>query len=126
LRLVQIVLAVVALVFGVVTIVAGGRVLVGADPGYVVFMPLLIYNTCMGVAYVGAGVIAWRNPKQGGYAAGGIFVVNLLVLGVIGALYATGGAVALESIRAMTLRTVVWLVLFLGLVWVNYRSTRAG
>lgn len=126
LRLVQLVLALVAILFGVVTIIAGARVLVGADPGYVVYMPLLIFNTCMGLAYVGAGVVAWRKLRQGGYAAGGIFVLNLLVLGTMGALYALGSAVAIESIRAMTLRTVVWLVLFLGLVWVNRRIARTG
>lgn len=42
------VLALIALVFGLVTLVAGGRVLAGADPGYVVFRPLLLYNVAMG------------------------------------------------------------------------------
>lgn len=112
----------VAAVFGLVTIIAGTRVLLGSDPGYIVTWPLLIYNTAMGIAYVAAGIIAWRNLERGKYAAAAIFVLNLLVLGAVGYLYAAGSSVAIESLRAMTLRTVVWLVLLLGLVWVGRRS----
>ncbi len=35
-------LVLVALVFGLATLVAGTRVLAGSDPGYVVFEPLLV------------------------------------------------------------------------------------
>ncbi len=48
-----------------------------------------------------------------------------LVLGAVVYLYAVGTAVAVESVRAMILRTVVWLVLFLGLAWVSRRNERA-
>ena len=49
---------------------------------------------------------------------------NLCVLGAIGYLYSTGGAVAVDSLRAMTLRTGVWLVLFLALAWLRTRCSR--
>lgn len=94
----------------------------GADPGYVVLRPLLIYNTAMGAAYVAAGVLAWRSVDRGKYAAAAIFVLNLCVLGTIGYLYATGGGVAIDSVRAMILRTAVWLVLFIGLAWMGRRT----
>ena len=122
LRVIQGIFALVAVLFGLATIIAGGRVLAGADPGYVVFRPLLIYNAAMGIAYVAAGVIAWRSLDRGKYAAATIFVLNFLVLGAICYLYATGSAVAIDSLRAMTLRTVVWLVLFLGLAWLSHRN----
>ncbi len=121
-RIIQGVLALVAVLFGFATIIAGARVLTGADPGYVVLRPLLIYNTAMGVAYVAAGVLAWRSTDQGSHAAAAIFVLNLCVLGAIGYLYATGDAVAIDSLRAMILRTAVWLVLFLGLAWMSRRA----
>lgn len=122
-RIIQGGLALVAALFGLATIIAGARVLAGSDPGYIVFRPLLLYNTAMGFAYVAAGVIAWRNLDRGKYAAAAIFVLNLLVLGTIGYLYATASAVAVESLRAMILRTVVWLVLFLGLAWMSHRNS---
>jgi hypothetical protein len=119
-RLIQGVLALVAVLFGFATMVVGVRVLAGSDPGYIVYRPLLIYNTAMGMAYVAAGVITWRSCDRGRYAAAAIFVLNFFVLGAIGYLYATGDDVAIESIRAMILRTFVWLVLFLGLVWMSH------
>lgn len=121
-RIIQGAFALLAALFGLATIVAGVRVLAGSDPGYIVFRPLLIYNTAMGLAYVVAGVIVWRSFDQGKYAAAAIFILNFLVLGAIGYLYATGGAVAIDSLRAMILRTVVWLVLFLGLAWMSHRN----
>ena len=122
-RLLQNILALVGVLFGLVTLFAGTRVLLGADPGYIVFRPLLIYNTAMGFAYIAAGVMVWRSLVRGRQAAAAIFVLNLLVLAAIGTLYATGGAVAIESVHAMTLRSVVWLVLFVGLAWLARRST---
>ena len=116
-RIVQILAAAVAVLFGLATLFAGGRVLLGSDPGYEVFRPLLLYNTAMGVAYLAAGVTVWRSVKAGRYAAGAIFLLNLLVLVGIVVVFRSGGAVAVDSLRAMTLRTVVWLVLFLTVSW---------
>ncbi len=109
------VLAGIAMLFGLVTIFAGTRVLRGADPGYIVFRPLLLYNTVMGFVYAGVGVTIWRRLDPGRKGAATIFLLNLLVLGAIVMVYLSGGAVAVESLRAMTLRTGVWLLLFLGL-----------
>lgn len=116
-RIVRILTAAVAILFGIATLFAGGRVLLGSDPGYVVFRPLLIYNTAMGAAYLAAGVAIWRSANAGRYAAGAVFLLNLLVLVAILVVYRGGGAVAVDSLRAMTLRTVVWLVLFVAVSW---------
>jgi len=125
-RWLQRALALAGILFGIVTIFAGSRVLTGRDPGYVVFRPLLIFNTVMGVAYVVGGIVAWRNSKAGAYVAATIFCLNAAVLGVIGYVYTMGDAVAVESLRAMTLRTFVWLVLFLGLAWASREETRSA
>ncbi len=113
-RAVQIGSAAVAILFGFATLFAGGRVLGGSDPGYIVFRPLLIYNTTMGLAYIGAGVTIWRNARRGRLAAGSIFLLNLLVLVAIFAIHQGGGAVAVDSLRAMSLRTGVWLGLLVA------------
>jgi len=116
-RRLRAVLALVAAVFGIATLVAGARVLAGADPGYVVFRPLLLYNTAMGAAYLAAAAIAWRSARHGPRAAAAIFALNAAVLAAIAWLRANGDDVARESVGAMTFRTVVWLVILLGLVW---------
>jgi hypothetical protein len=105
--------AVVAVVFGFATLAAGSRVLLGADPGYVVYRPLLMYNTAMGLAYLAAGIAIWRVPRAGVAAAGAVFFLNLFVLAGIAVLFVRGAPVAVDSLRAMTFRTVVWLVLYI-------------
>jgi hypothetical protein len=115
--------AIAAVLFGVVTMIVGVRVLLGSNPGYIVYLPLLRFNTAMGLAYVAVGVIAWRNLKFGVYGAAGICVLNLFALGSIIYLYTPNGSIARESLQAMTFRTVVWLVLFLVLAWAIRGST---
>jgi hypothetical protein len=115
----------VAIAFGIVTVIAGGRVLSGTDPGYLVFRPLLVFNTAMGVAYIVAGAVTWRDLGKGRAAAAAIFAVNLVVLVGVVVLYRTGGPVAMDSVMAMTLRTAVWAALFGGLTWLM-RAERPG
>ncbi len=116
------VLTFVAVLFGLVTIVAGTRVLLGSDPGYIVFRPLLIYNIVMGIVYIAAGIIAWRNFKLGMYIAAAIFVLNLVVLITIYILYIEGIPIAVDSLRAMSFRTIIWLALFAGFGWLYRRD----
>ena len=113
------VVAVAAVLFGVVTAIAGARALFGEGPGYVVYLPLLRFNTIMGIAYVAVGVIAWRNLKLAVYGAAAICVLNLFALGLINYFYTPNGPIAGESLQAMTFRTIVWLVLFLALAWAS-------
>ena len=121
-RIIQRVLSIVAVLFGLITLIAGIGVLAGSDPGYIVFKPLLIYNTVMGLAYVVTGIIAWRNFYRGKYAAAAIFILNFIVLGAIGYLYLSGNGVAINSVHAMILRTVIWFFLFIGFVWLRPRN----
>ncbi|PCI66823.1 MAG: hypothetical protein COB26_10815 [Piscirickettsiaceae bacterium] len=125
-KIAQSVLSLVATLFGLATIFAGTSVLLGSDPGYIVFRPLLIYNTAMGIVYVAAGIIIWRNFKQGMYVAAVIFFLNLVVLAAIYFLYTEGNLIAVDSLRAMSLRTVVWLALFAGLVRLSSRNKLSG
>jgi hypothetical protein len=125
-QLIHRVVSLAAVLFGIITIIVGSRVLSGSDPGYNVFLPLILYNIAMGVAYIAAGITMWRNSTQGKYAAVAIFTLNFIVLGTVSYLYAVGASVAVESVAAMTFRTVVWLVLFLGIAWVCRRKTLFG
>lgn len=105
----------VAIAFGLLTIFAGGRVLfLGVDPGYLVFRPLLMFNTVMGVVYAVVGVAIWRDRPWAVRGAGTILALNITVLVSIVALYATVGGVATDSLRAMTLRCAVWVALLVG------------
>jgi hypothetical protein len=115
--------AVAAVIFGVATVAAGMRVLAGADPGYTVFRPLLLFNTAMGFAYIIVGVLAWQRSGLGARGAGLIALLNLTVLGGIALLYAADRPVAIASLQAMAFRTIVWVVLFLVLLWASRQAS---
>ena len=123
-KIIQNTLALIAVLFGLVTIFVGSSVLMGSDPGYLVYLPLLIYNTAMGIMYVFAGSIIFRNITKGMYMAVGIFSLNLAVLITIYFLHTKSSSVADESLNAMVLRTVVWLVLFAILGSLSVRNKR--
>ena len=112
-RRLQILTAIVAIVFGLFTVFAGSRVLLEiSDPGYALFLPLLIFNTVMGFIYITAGILIWRNIHKGVVESKMIFLLNLAVFCIILLLFFTGEKVAVESVMAMGFRTVVWGIIF--------------
>ncbi len=117
------ILSLVGIIFGVVTIISGGLVLFGRNPGYVVFLPLVIYNTAMGIVYIVAGVVTLRNTVLGKNLAGTIFFLNLMAIIIIVFLYLGGSAIAIQSFAAMSFRSVVWLVIYLGLKRVIHKRS---
>lgn len=114
--------ALLAAAFGIATLAAGTRVLAGADPGYVVYRPLLWFNTLMGLAYLVAAALAWRDVRRGMQAALAIFVLNLAMLVWITSAPARGDLVAATSVGAMSLRTGFWAFEALALAWLCRRS----
>ena len=84
-----------------------------------------MFNTLMGALYIGVGVLVWRRTRPAHLATAGIVVANLLVLAYVMILYRSGGAIAIDSVRAMVLRSGVWLVLLLMVLWSRSRSPQA-
>jgi divalent metal cation (Fe/Co/Zn/Cd) transporter len=112
--------AAIATVFGLITIGVGGATLLGfSDPGYVIFLPLLIFNTAMGFAYTATGYLIWRKLQKGIKAAKFIFLINLLVLILIAIAYWLEVSVAIDSLKAMSFRTVIWLIIYAGLAGIH-------
>jgi hypothetical protein len=64
--------AVLAVLFGTATMLAGSRVPAGTDPGYIVLRPPLDYKTVMGVVYIAAGIRNWRDLRRRRIWAGSI------------------------------------------------------
>lgn len=118
--------ALVAAVFGLATVVAGARVLLGGDAGYAVVRPVLLFNTAMGVVYLIAAWVILRDLAGGRRLAVLIAVLNAAVLAAVLVVRATGGVVANETLMAMTLRTVVWAAIAVTLGWRLSRGREAG
>lgn len=113
--------AIIATAFGMITIWVGGTTLFGFfDPGYIIFVPLLIYNTMMGFFYTATGILIWQQHPKALQASKFIFVLNILVLIIITLLYWTNFEVAFDSLKAMLLRTLVWGVIYFSLSKMEY------
>ena len=104
--------AIVALVFGALTIFSGGRVLFGPEEAsvaagnYVTFV--LWFNFLAGFAYVAAGAGLWLWRRWAAWLALGIAAATALVFAAFGVHVAMGGAFELRTVAAMALRTLLW------------------
>ena len=110
-----IVAALVAIVFGVLTIISGGRALFGdaaARAGVGNAVPFVLwFNFVAGFLYIlaGAGLYLWRQ-----WVAQLAAIIALATLGILVAFgwhVATDGAYEMRTVGAMLLRSGVWIVI---------------
>lgn len=105
--------ALVAIVFGVATIRAGGSVLFGDGTqttgnviGFVIW-----FNFLAGFAYVVAGAGLWMRRRWSAQLALAIAAATVLVFAAFGIHVAAGGAFEARTAWAMTLRCAVWILI---------------
>lgn len=114
LRAVQ-VLAVVAFIFGVATIVSGGQVLFGPEEKRIAagaYVPFVLwFNFLAGFAYLAAAVGLFVRVKWGAYLAMGIAAATVVMFAAFGFHIIMGGDFEARTVGAMTLRTGVWLII---------------
>lgn len=111
--------ALAALVFGLLTLVSGGRALFGgeqarASMGAVVDF-VLWFNFLAGVAYLAAALALWRNCRWALPLAATLAGGTALVALGLGWHIAQGGAYEYRTLGAMTLRLGFWLAVVLVL-----------
>lgn len=109
--------AIVAVVFGILTVISGGRALfggaearaaVGDAVGFVLW-----FNFLAGFAYIVAGIALFVRHRTAVRLSFAILVATILVLLAFGVHVLLGGAYEMRTVGAMILRTVVWLVIFM-------------
>jgi hypothetical protein len=112
--------AALALIIGAMALFAGGKVLLGIMPGYYVINWLPLYNYTAGILTVAlTAILLWTNHRFGRAAALTTFLVHAAVMLILQAGYRD--VVAADSIRAMTVRLIVWAII-LGLLFVPLRK----
>jgi len=112
--------AVVAIVFGALTVVSGGIALFGgADMGAVVPV-VLWFNFLAGFAYIAAGLALWFKDRRAWWLSALILAATLVVLAYFVFHVAQGGAYEPRTVGALLLRSGVWA----AIATVAYRAGR--
>lgn len=102
--------SVLAFIIGAMAIFAGGQVLLGNDPGYYVINWLPLYNYSVGIlTFFLTAIFIWNNSRFAMPAAIGTFSLHALIMLILQTAYS--GIVAPDSIRAMTVRLIVWAII---------------
>ncbi len=104
--------SILAFIIGAMAIFAGAQVLLGNDPGYYVINWLPIYNYTIGILTIFiTAVLIFVNSRFAPIAAIGTFSLHALVMLILQVAYR--GLVAPDSIRAMTIRLIVWAIILI-------------
>jgi len=107
--------AIVAIVFGVLTIASGGRTLFGGEAARaavgeaVAFV--LWFNFLAGFVYVLAGVGLWLWKRWAALVSAAIAAATLVVFAALGWHAAAGGAFEMRTVAAMILRSGIWIAI---------------
>ncbi len=120
--------AAIAIVFGLLSLVSGGRALFGgADPGDAVPF-VLWFNFLTGALYVLAGAAIYSGRPWGTWLAWLLAAALVIVFAAFGLHILAGGAFEMRTVGAMTLRTAFWIALaaVLGRPGAAERPARGG
>ena len=99
---------------GLLTVMEGGSVLLGATiKAYTVLPWLVWYNVALGFASIIVGIGLWRERAESVRPATTILALHGLVLMVLVILFAFREPVSIVSILAMLFRTGLWTAIIL-------------
>ncbi|PQO23063.1 hypothetical protein C2I36_09800 [Rhodobacteraceae bacterium WD3A24] len=106
--------AAVAMIFGAVTVLAGGLALFGTpDMGDVVPF-VLWFNFLAGFAYVLAGLGLWQARPWGVWLSIAILAATVVVFAALAFHALTGGAYEMRTVGALILRIGLWAAISLA------------
>lgn len=115
-----------ALIFGILTIVSGGRVLFGGPGAQAAAgnaVPFVLwFNFLSGFAYVAAAVGILLLKPWARYLAIALAITIVAVFALFGWHVLSGGAFEMRTVGAMTLRSAVWI----GIALYLQQRTRAA
>ncbi|MEW6285647.1 MAG: hypothetical protein AB1509_05430 [Chloroflexota bacterium] len=116
--------SILAFIIGGMAIFAGGKVLLGNDPGYYVINWLPVYNYTVGILTVFiTAILIWINSRLAKTVAIGTFSLHAFVMLILQTAYQN--VVAPDSIRAMTVRLIVWAII-LTLMFFQQRKNKTA
>ena len=112
-RAVAVLVGIAALVFGLLTIAAGGRALFGGEAACAAVgnaVPFVLwFNFGAGFAYLLAGAGLLRRRRWAVWLSALIAAATVLVFLAFGAHILLGGVYEMRTVGAMTFRSLVWI-----------------
>jgi hypothetical protein len=111
--------ALIAVAFGTVTVFVGGKTLFGPPAERVAagnIVPFVLwFNFIGGFAYIiaGCGVFLWK--RWAAQLSAVIAIATMAVFAALGVYIFLGGAFEARTIAAMTVRSIVWISIAIGL-----------
>lgn len=117
--------AVIAILFGLLTVASGGNTLFGGEDArraagaYVGF--IVWFNLIAGFFYIVAGIGLWMRQRWAAVLSLALATTTLLAFAAFGVHVLQGGAYEERTVAAMSLRSVVWL----AISWLAYSSIRS-
>ncbi|MEN8108602.1 MAG: hypothetical protein ABFS22_11420 [Pseudomonadota bacterium] len=118
----------VAIVFGLLTIKAGGAVLfIGGEyrqqaGNYVPFV--LWFNFLAGFVYLVAGVGLWKQQRWAAWLAIMIVAASVSVFVLLGLHINSGGSYEMRTVIAMVARCLIWTAIAIFSYWTMLRKHR--
>ncbi|MEW6508873.1 MAG: hypothetical protein AB1432_14120 [Bacteroidota bacterium] len=110
----------IVIIFSLLSIWEGSRVLLGISvPDYKVFAPLLIYNVVMGFVGVVVGITIFIRHKYSIRYSSIVTLFHISTLITISLLYFNTSSVSAHSINAMIIRSALWLLTTISLLFSN-------
>jgi hypothetical protein len=107
----------IAIVFGLLTIKSGGQILFGgslyqkAVGNYVLFV--VWFNFLAGFFYLVAGVGIWMRLRWAAWLSLLITIATIIVFSILGMYILKGGKYETRTVAAMSLRSIVWILIFI-------------
>ncbi len=109
------IVSVIAVLFGLMTIREGGAVLFWSRSARAAagdFVPFVVwFNFTAGFVYVIAGLGLWGQRPWAAWLASFIATATVVVFILFGMHVASGGAYELRTIAAMSLRSIIWIII---------------
>lgn len=99
-------------VFSILSIIEGTSVILGVSiPGYLVVPALLYYNVFFAIVGLGVSITLWFRTKWSLHSAATIALFHSTVIILVAVFHFVDGTFAIDSIRAMSVRSILWIVI---------------
>lgn len=109
------VVAVVGILFGIITVISGGRALFGGPEAAAAVgnaVPFVLwFNFVAGFAYVIAGAGLILGKRWAAWLSATIALATIGIFSAFGLHVVEGGAFEMRTVAAMSIRTLVWLAI---------------